>query len=99
MKRWVSGLGLLCGVLALLSVPFGSMFYATFGDLSGQVQVYGGMVLGSLAGILGIIGIATHRERPKGLTVLGGLGALLGIGVVVLNGVAYSMGWLGPQFY
>ena len=96
LLSWIPWLSLLFASLALIAIPFGPVFYSTFGSFSGLVQVYGGTGFGIIAGVLGMVGVATYRARPIGLTVVSGLSSLIGFSVVALMAVAYTMEWLGP---
>jgi hypothetical protein len=102
MKRvleWIPWLSLFFAILALFAIPFGPVFYPTFGDFSELVQVYGGSGFGIVAAVLGVVGVVTYRIRPIGLTIMSGLRSLIGFAVIALNAVAYAMEWLSPAFY
>jgi hypothetical protein len=102
MKRLlerIPWLSLCFAILALFAIPFGPVFYSTFGDFSEVVQVYGGFGFGIVAAFLGIVGVVTYRMRPIGLTVMSGLSSLVGFAVIALIAVAYAMEWLSPAFY
>lgn len=93
---WIS---LFFATLALCAIPFGPVFYSTFGGFSELVQVYGGAGFGIVAAWTGIAGVVTYRMRTIGMTILSGLSSLVGFAVLALTAVAYQMEWLSPAFY